>query len=148
VPAHIEASEGRALFGLDPDNYDAIRPPYPEPIFDLLQATKRPGKSSSSSRITGPPCVAQSPTLGIAARLQDIAATRRFDPAKHLLHTWTLELTTKQVGALYGTFSNINCLPGDARSRILDQLMEIAERDLGGRVERNMLSPVYVARRQ
>jgi SAM-dependent methyltransferase len=35
----IDAQEGRALFGADPYNYHAIRPPYPEQIYAFLLTT-------------------------------------------------------------------------------------------------------------
>ena len=37
VPEEISHSEGRGLFGLDPEGYDAARPNYPAWIFDELQ---------------------------------------------------------------------------------------------------------------
>jgi SAM-dependent methyltransferase len=36
VPDRIQRSEGRGLFGLDPDGYDAARPQYPEEIYSFL----------------------------------------------------------------------------------------------------------------
>ena len=32
----IDEHEGRSLFGLNPDGYDKVRPPYPESFFSLL----------------------------------------------------------------------------------------------------------------
>jgi hypothetical protein len=35
---YFDAREGRGLFGSDPRNYDEVRPPYPEPLYELLVA--------------------------------------------------------------------------------------------------------------
>lgn len=83
-----------------------------------------------------------------AARFRDFSDTGQFDTPKHIAHRWTLELSTEQVGALYATFSPISRLPERQRETILYRLMDIAESDFGGVVTRNMVSPVYVARRR
>ena len=85
--------------------------------------------------------------LDTVARRQEIASSGVFDEPSYEMHRWVLWLSTQQVGALYATFSSISRLPADQRSTILHQLMEIAERDFGGRVARNMVTPIYVARR-
>lgn len=59
---------------------------------------------------------------------------------------WTLTLDTEQIGALYLTFASIQRLAPDRRDRVLEALMEISERDFGGRVERNMTTALYTAR--
>ncbi|MCX7063528.1 MAG: hypothetical protein NT024_02945 [Proteobacteria bacterium] len=40
------------------------------------------------------------------------------------------------------------CLPDYERVPLLQRLMEIAQTQLGGRVERKMTSPIYLARRK
>lgn len=85
--------------------------------------------------------------LDVDARLAAFAAIRAFSTPAYALYRWTLALTTEQVGALYGTFSSINALPADAARAILDRLMEVAEEQFAGRVERNMISVVYVAQK-
>jgi SAM-dependent methyltransferase len=82
-----------------------------------------------------------------AARILDFSSTGQFDAPRHIAHRWTLELNTEQVGALYATFSPISRLPQQQRKSILRRLMDVVENDFGGVVERNMISPVYVARR-
>ena len=37
--SHIQRTEGRRLFGADPDGYDRVRPPYPEWVFQSLSAS-------------------------------------------------------------------------------------------------------------
>src|SRR5438132_3410312 len=39
MPGCIDAQEGRALFGADPRNYNDIRPPYPEQLYEFLRTT-------------------------------------------------------------------------------------------------------------
>jgi len=85
--------------------------------------------------------------LDTVARRREIVATGAFDEPDYAAYRWTLWLTTPQVGALYATFSAISRLPAPQRAALLNHLMEIAERDFGGRVARNMVTPVYVARR-
>lgn len=60
---------------------------------------------------------------------------------------WTLRLDSQGVRALYGTFSNITALGPSERARVLDGLVDIAEREFGGRVTRNMVTVLYTARR-
>ncbi len=77
--------------------------------------------------------------LDTAARRREMTATGAFDAVDHAAHRWEVCLSSHQIGALYATFSSISCLPADQRRAILDRLMEIAERDFGGRVARNMV---------
>ena len=269
MPESIDEHEGRALFGADPANYDAARPPYPEQVYEFLQTTGalRPtvatlelgagnglatrrllelganpltviepdvrfsqllvGLASSSPaqmevipksfeeaelpphaydlvaaatsfhwiqpsirvakaadllkpggylavwwNVFGDPAredqyheatcgvlesLSRSPSdphnalpfaLDTAARQNEIRSSGAFDEPSYAAYYWTLRLSTQQVGALYATYSPISRLPAEQRSAILDQLMSIAERDFGGTVVRNMVTPVYVARRK
>jgi SAM-dependent methyltransferase len=269
MPGCIDEQEGRALFGADPLNYDEIRPPYPEQIYEFLLTTGALRANRSTLEIgagTGLAtrrlldfgvnplaviepdprfipmltslarlykaevrCITESfeeavlpnshydlvvaatsfhwiqPSIGLAkvaailkpgghvalwwnvfgdldredpfheatrtilqplasspsgapdalpgpldtqARLTDFSRSGQFDPAEFMAYRWTLVLNTAQVGALYATFSPIGRLPEERRKTILHRLMEVAERHFGGTVERNMVSPVYVARRK
>jgi SAM-dependent methyltransferase len=85
--------------------------------------------------------------LDSAARLADLAATGAFIDAEFECRKWTLVLDPRQVRALYATFSQFSVLEASERERILDGLMEIAEREFRGRVERNMCTVLYTARR-
>ena len=60
---------------------------------------------------------------------------------------WTLELDPTAVRRLYATYSNVTALPPAERERLLDGLSEVAERQFGGRVERNRKTAIYTARR-
>ncbi len=61
---------------------------------------------------------------------------------------WTLVLDPAQVRALYATYSQFSVLEDSERNRILDGLQEIAATQFAGRVERNMLTPIYTVRRR
>lgn len=86
--------------------------------------------------------------LDTRARLRDFSSTGQFEEPEYRVYRWTLVLNTAQVGSLYATFSPISRLPEEQRKAILHQLMEIADRQFGGMVERKMVSPIYVARRK
>lgn len=86
--------------------------------------------------------------LDTAARLADMAAVDAFGAVHVDIRKWTLTLSTAQMRALYATYSQFSVLPPDARERLLDGLAEIAERQFGGRVERNMCTALYVAQRR
>jgi hypothetical protein len=63
------------------------------------------------------------------------------------LQSWSLTLDPAGIRRLYATYSNITALPPDERERVLDGLAEIAEREFGGAVTRNMTTSIYTARR-
>lgn len=60
---------------------------------------------------------------------------------------WTLILDPPAVRALYGTFSDVAQREPVDRERLLDALAEVAAREFGGRVERNMVTALHTARR-
>ncbi len=122
------------VFG-DPDRTD--------PFHDATQRILQPLAVSPSDRPQRAPFA-----LDIPARLGEFANTGQFEPPVYQHFPWTLVLNTAQVGALYGTFSSISRLPTAERQRILDQLMDVAEEQFGGTVERNMVSAIYVARKK
>ncbi|MBA3028017.1 MAG: class I SAM-dependent methyltransferase, partial [Desulfobacteraceae bacterium] len=114
-----------------------------DPFHDATRTILRPLAISPSGEPDTVPFA-----LAIPARLRDFAGTGQFETPEYRAYPWTLVLNTEQVGALYATFSSINRLPEEQRKSILDQLMEVAERQFGGRVEKNMVSPIYLARRK
>lgn len=84
--------------------------------------------------------------LDTAARLADFAAAGLVADLPEVLR-WTLRLDTNAMRRLYATYSNVSALPADERARLLDGLAEVAERQFGGVVERNLTTSVYTARR-
>ncbi len=121
------------LFG-DPERHDAFH--------EATRTILEPLSDSPSGVVGGVPYA-----LDVGSRLLDFAATGMFDEPQFQVSRWTLTLTTDQVRSLYATFSTINRVEPARRTRILDQLMEVADREFGGVVERNMVSPIYLARR-
>lgn len=86
--------------------------------------------------------------VDVEARMADIAAVDAFELAAFDIRKWTLTLTTAQTRALYASFSQFSVLEPAERTRILDALAQIAETKFGGRVERNMCTALYIARRR
>ncbi|MGE5717954.1 MAG: class I SAM-dependent methyltransferase, partial [Acidobacteriota bacterium] len=82
------------------------------------------------------------------AREADFERTGSFDAVAYEETHWTLVLDVPTLGRLYEGFSHIQRLPESERAQLLRQLMEIARTQFGGRVERHMTSPIYLARRK
>lgn len=61
---------------------------------------------------------------------------------------WTLTLDTQQMRLLYESFSQIARLPGEARTALLDALVQVAESEFKGIVNRNMTTPLYLFRKE
>ena len=85
--------------------------------------------------------------LETEARLADLGATGLFTDVAFETLRWTLVLDPDQVRALYATYSQICVLEDAERNRLLDALRDIAATTFGGRVERNMATAIYTARR-
>jgi SAM-dependent methyltransferase len=86
--------------------------------------------------------------LDRAAREAEFARSGQFEPVMYAETRWTFVLDTARVGRLYEGFSHIQRLPPSERELLLQRVMEVAQTRFGGRVERNMTSPVYLARRK
>lgn len=84
--------------------------------------------------------------LNVAARLRDLRAGG-FAPDEPVVVPSTLTLDPAHVRRLYATYSNITVLPVDERERVLDGLADVAEREFGGVVTRNMTTSIYTASR-
>lgn len=134
---------------LKPGGYAALwwnvfgDPERADPFHDATQSILQPLSKSPSDPQNKLPFA-----LDSAARLDDFAKTGQFALPVYQHYRWTLTLNTDEVGALYGTFSGISRLPTEERARVLAQLMAVAEEEFGGRVERNMVTVVYMARRK
>jgi hypothetical protein len=83
--------------------------------------------------------------LDANARLAALERTRAFDRVELQTRPWELILDSDQTVALYATYSNINIRPD--REAVLTELGRIARDEFHGRVSRNMLTTLYVARR-
>ena len=84
--------------------------------------------------------------LDADARLAALERTRAFDRVEQQTSTWELLLDSDQTVALYATYSNINIRPD--RETVLAELGRIARDEFHGRVTRNMVTTLYVARRR
>jgi SAM-dependent methyltransferase len=115
---------------------DDSRPdPFHEATKDILA-----GQSSPSAGERGVP-------FGLDSEMR-LAALRRsgaFDIMDSRMSTWTLELDPDQTVALYATYSNITVRSD--RDAVLAELGRVARGKFGGRVERNMTTSLYIARR-
>lgn len=83
--------------------------------------------------------------LDTRARLDEFRRSGKFLAPQCQVFAWTLVLNPEEVVSLYRTFSPLQQLPEERRTKILETLREIAEKQFGGKVERNMTSPLYVA---
>jgi hypothetical protein len=84
--------------------------------------------------------------LDAKARLAALERTSAFDSVEHRTSTWSLMLDPDQTVALYSTYSNINIRPD--REAVLAELGRVAQDEFFGRVTRNMVTSLYVARRR
>jgi SAM-dependent methyltransferase len=81
------------------------------------------------------------------ARFADLENDGLFTDIAARMENWTLVLDPAQTRALYATYSQFAPLEAAERERILDALAEIATTQFNGRVERNMVTALYTARR-
>jgi SAM-dependent methyltransferase len=97
----------------------------------------------------------RSPSAGVAGvgyavdaqrRIEAIDATGAFERVSYYTSHWPLVLTADETVALYATYSDMQAR--DDRDQVLAELGRIAEREFGGRVVRNMITIVYLARRR
>jgi SAM-dependent methyltransferase len=84
--------------------------------------------------------------LDTGARIAALERTRAFDSIEHRTSTWSLILDPEQTVALYATYSNINIRPD--REAVLTELGRVARDEFDGRVTRNMVTSLYIARRR
>ena len=68
-----------------------------------------------------------------------------FQSIEYRLYQEVRELTTEQVLALYASYSYVRILPDDTKSRLLEGIAEIVERNFGGRAPNLVLTPLYFA---
>jgi hypothetical protein len=66
-----------------------------------------------------------------------------FTDVRYSESRWSFSLTSEEIGKLYEGFANVQRLEAAARSRILDQLVQITDERFGGVVERNVTSCSY-----
>jgi SAM-dependent methyltransferase len=118
-------------------------PQSPDPFRDATDSLLGPLAQSPSTGERGVPFA-----LDAEARIADLERVGRFRDIEHETIRWTLELDPPAVRRLYSTFSPIARLPEGQRTTILDSLEQVAADQFGGRVERRMVTPIYIARRE
>ena len=81
MPGLIDEQEGRVLFGTDPRNYNDIRPPYPEQIYEFLIATGALRSNTSTLEIGAGNGLATRRLLDFGATpLTVVEPDKRFSP--------------------------------------------------------------------
>lgn len=125
------------VFG-DPDRAD----PFHEATKTLLGGPYSPSLSTASSDAgSNLPHALDSET-----RLAALHRTGAFDVVQHRSSKWSIVLDPAQTVALYGTYSNITARPD--REAVLAGLGRIARTQFNGRVTRNLVTSLYIARRR
>ena len=116
---------------------DSHRPdPFHEATKNLLRGPLSPSEGNGDIPFA----------LDAGARLAALERTDAFGNVEHRTSAWSLVLDPDQTAALYATYSNINVRP--VRGAVLTELRRIARDEFQGRVTRNMVTSLYVARRR
>lgn len=84
--------------------------------------------------------------LDTQVRIDALRRVGAFDHIEHRAIEWPLILNSDQTRALYATFSDISIRPD--REQLLNEVQRIACNKFHGRVTRNIVTSVYVARRR
>ncbi|MBS0275969.1 MAG: class I SAM-dependent methyltransferase [Proteobacteria bacterium] len=122
------------VFG-DPERDD----PFHDATAHLFQASASPSYS---------PLFKHPFALRSEGRIADLQSAGSFEEIGFDLMHWTLVLTAGQTRALYASFSNVTTLPENERIELLDGIQNIAAAAFKDRVERQMCTPLYTARRR
>jgi hypothetical protein len=122
------------VFG-DHERSDAFH----EATTDLLARQPRSPSENADRRMAMP--------LDTRQRIADLESIDAFDDVSVEILKWTLVLNPAEVRALYATYSQFAAQTEAERSRILDGLAQIAAVQFDGRVERNMCTTIYTAKR-
>ncbi len=104
-----------------------------QPLFFGNVPSPAEGKSGVPHALDAPARLAEFAAAGFAA-----------DPPEFIKSTVVLD--PAGVRRLYSTYSNVTALPEIEREALLDGLVTVAEREFGGRVERNQVTAIYTAR--
>jgi hypothetical protein len=110
--------------------------PFHEATKDLLGAPLAPSAGTGTIPFA----------LDADARVAALQRTGLFDSIEHRTRAWPLILDPDQTVALYATYSNVTIRPD--RDSVLAELGRIARDAFHGRVTRNMITSLYIARRR
>lgn len=111
----------------------------PDPFHEATQSLLS-GYASPSAGERGIPF-----GLDVAARTQALKRTGAFNVVEYKIVPWQLVLTAAETVALYATYSDMAARPN--MDAVLMELGRIAREEFGDRVERNMTTSLFVARR-
>lgn len=78
---------------------------------------------------------------------REVLAEAGFQSIEYRLYTQEREVTTKEVIALFDSYSYVRVLPRERRTRLLEAIAEIMERNFGGKAQNLVLTPLYFATR-
>jgi hypothetical protein len=110
-----------------------------EAVGHLFQGLDR---SPSSGSTQGPPFA-----LEVDARIADLRSTGKFEKIENQMFRTSEIFQTAELLELYGTFSEISRLGPIERNRLLEKLAEIADKQFNGRVEKPIVTSIYLAKR-
>jgi len=67
-----------------------------------------------------------------------------FQNTEYFESRWSVVMSTDEIGKLYESFSHIQRLDADSRAKVLNELRDIADRQFGGKVVRNITTSLYL----
>jgi SAM-dependent methyltransferase len=114
-------------------------PDLPDPFDDATGQILNDLEPSPSEGAGGMPF-----SLDVRARTSELEGCG-FENIEYEALRWTLTLDPSETRRLYATYSNIARLPSARRDAILDAIEHVAAAPFGGRVERQMVTPIYTA---
>ena len=160
MPDLIDRREGRRLFGLNPEGYADARPPYPEEIYRFLVARGAIAPGTTTLEIGAGNGLATRRLIELGANpISVIEPDERFAdvlrPGGYVALWWNVfgdpDREDTFHDATASLLSNLAVSPSGAPDKIpfaLDRGARDADIARTGRVERNMTSPIYLARRK
>jgi SAM-dependent methyltransferase len=85
--------------------------------------------------------------LDATGRYRDLHEVAGLEAVGSEVIRWTVEMTSSQLRALYGSLIAVRRLPPDQQQQMLDEVSMLADEGFGGRVERPFVTVMYTGRR-
>lgn len=85
--------------------------------------------------------------LDTTARHRDLTEVAGLEAVDSEVIHWTVELTSSQLRALYGSLIDVRQRPAEEQQQALDQISMLADEGFGGRVVRPFVTVMYTGRR-
>jgi hypothetical protein len=86
--------------------------------------------------------------LDVDARIADLRSTDKFEKIENQMFRTSEIFRTAKLLELHATFSEISRLDPTERNRLLERLAEIADKQFNGRVEKPIITSIYIAQRK